>query len=171
MGRQLWVWGGKREGGGLLCRLLEGRVLIDVLCTVSRSLGLSAVTVLTARQCYCFLCSLGIKGTGRIKSFPLIQGTPLSQDHVLRLGRCTWTCAPAYLLVRHPMFSWSGGQGVYLCPPGETETSPRPVNCTCSLLGASYKQVPHTSQGHCSQPPLLSAALQGREVHAGYILT
>lgn len=67
---------------------------------------------------------------GRIESFSLIQGIPLSQDHVLGLGKCTWMCAPAYLLVRDPMLSWFGGQGVYLCPPGLTETSPRVAHYT-----------------------------------------
>lgn len=95
--------------------------LLMCRCTViTHSLGLSAVTINCTTLL--FLFSLGVKGMERIKSFSLTQSIPLSEDRVLRLGRCSWTCAPDYWLVRHPMLSWFGGLGVYLCPPGVTET-------------------------------------------------
>lgn len=106
---------------------------------------------------------------GRIKSFSLTQSIPLSEDHVLRLGRCTWTRAPDYWLVRHPMLSWFGGLEVYLFPPGVTETSPRVVNYTSHLLGAYYKQVAQTLQRHQSQPPFLSRSPAGQRDISGYI--
>lgn len=135
-------------------------------CTIGHSLGLSAVTVLTALQCFCFF--LSSTGLGRIKSFFLIQVIPLSQDHILRFGRCTWTCAPAYLLVRHPILSWFRERGVCLCPPGVSKTIPRAVNCTSTFLGAYDKQVAQTLHRHWSQPPFLSHSTAG-QIYISYI--
>lgn len=122
------LWGGrsgsgkgKGRGEDFSACFWRAVYLLMCRCTViSHSLGLSAVTINCTTLL--FLFSLGVKGMGRIKSFSLTQSIPLSEVRVLRLSRCTWTCAPDYWLVRHPMLSWFGGLGVYLCPPGVTET-------------------------------------------------
>lgn len=152
---------------------LEGCVLVDVLMycwPYSWSFSCDCINCTTMLL---LLFSLGMKRMGRIESFSLIQGIPLSQDRVLGLGRCTWMCAPAYLLVRHPVLSWFGGHGVslYLCPPGVTEASPRAVNYASSLLRGYYKQVPQTLQGHWSQPPFLSLSPVRQRDISGYIPT